>query len=285
MAIAGGKIRAAIEELIADYELDPQTLIIVGGGGGAASLVPYAAKQGNYAFRLARDAEVISPLGVALALVRDVVERTIVNPAPEDIVRIRREAQDAVIAGGAAPETIDVAIEIDAQRNLVRATASGASALAQSSSLGNRSAEEQLQIAAALMRSEPAAVRRIELTDGLSAFTAERRVPQRFGRARAVRELRILDRTGVARAALRDANVTRSDAESAPAVLQETLEAQTSFGDDGRALPTIYVVHGARIADLSGLANAGQVVALATEELRGLAPESPVGIVTAKNRA
>src|SRR5581483_3468759 len=73
--IASGKLIAAIDELVADYELDRETLVVVGGGGGAAALVPYAAKRTGLEFRLARDAEVISPIGVALALVREVVER------------------------------------------------------------------------------------------------------------------------------------------------------------------------------------------------------------------
>ncbi|HZZ66474.1 MAG TPA: hydantoinase/oxoprolinase family protein, partial [Candidatus Baltobacteraceae bacterium] len=100
---ASAKLRVAIEDLIADYELDPRTLAIVGGGGGAAALVPYTAMRMGLDVRLARDAEVISPVGVALALVREVVERTIVDPSPEDILRIRREAQDAVVASGASP--------------------------------------------------------------------------------------------------------------------------------------------------------------------------------------
>ncbi len=83
-------------------------------------------------YRIARDAEVIAPIGVALALVRDSVERTIVAPSPPEIARIRREAADRVIAAGAAPERVEVEVEIDTQRNRVRATASGTTALVES---------------------------------------------------------------------------------------------------------------------------------------------------------
>lgn len=273
--IATDKVLAAIRELIADYELDPATLVIVGGGGGAAALVPYAAERTKHEFRLAHNAEVISPIGVALALVRDVVERTIVDPAPEDIVRLRQEAQDRVIAAGAAPETIDVSVEIDPQRNLVRATASGASALAHGAQQRERTDAELAEIAAGLMRVAQDGMHRVEATGALTIFVADG----------AVRDARVLDRTGVARVALRDALVTRTQAAQAPAVLARTLEEQTSFGDVGRALPTIYLLHGARIANLSGLADAAQVVALAREELGGRDPSAPVVILTARNRA
>ncbi|MBC5815755.1 MAG: hydantoinase/oxoprolinase, partial [Candidatus Eremiobacteraeota bacterium] len=270
--VATDKVIAAVNELIADYELDPENLVIVGGGGGAAALVPYAAQRCKHHFRLARDAEVISPIGVALALVRDVVERTIVDPTPADIISLRREAGDKVIAGGAAPESVDVAIEIDTQRNLVRATASGASALSEDALQAVRSPEEQVAIAAALLRCDASALQRIQATPVLTIFKCER-------------NLRALDQTGVARLAVRDALITQTDAAAAPTVLAATLEEQTSFGDVGRALPNIFLIHGARIADLSGLATAAQVVALATEELGGLDASAPVAIVTARNKA
>src|SRR5208283_5772851 len=113
---AARKLRAGIEELIADYELERAAIAIVGGGGGAGALVPFTAETMGLPHRITRDAEVIAPIGVALALVRDVVERTIVAPSPEDIARIRREAADRAIAAGASPDRIEVQVEIDAQR-------------------------------------------------------------------------------------------------------------------------------------------------------------------------
>ncbi|MDP9017294.1 MAG: hydantoinase/oxoprolinase, partial [Candidatus Eremiobacteraeota bacterium] len=283
--IATDKVIAAVNELIADYELDPLTLVIVGGGGGAAALVPYAARRSQHVFRLARNAEVISPIGVALALVRDVIERTIVDPTPQDIIRLRREAQDRVIAAGAAPESVDVSIEIDAQRNLVRATASGASALAEGATRIELSHEQLGEIAAKLLRCEQSALERFELTPLLTAFVAERSLPGPFGRHRILRDVRVLDATGVARLSLSNATITLTTAGVAADVLKRTLEEQTSFGDVGRALPALYLIHGARIANLSGLASAEQVVALAVEELSGREPAAPVALLTARNQA
>ncbi len=283
--IASLKVIAAVEELIADYELDRETLVVVGGGGGAAALVPFVAERSGVEFRLARDAEVISPIGVALALVRESVERTIVDPSPDDIVRIRREAQDAVVAAGASPERVEVAVEIDTQRNIVRATASGASELAESAAHRIADGAALLAAAAALLRSDAAQIARVAATDGLTVFERVRTVRPRFGRARMVRDLRVLDRTGVGRLALRGAFVRQTRAASALDDLRGAVEAATAFGDVGRALPDIYVLHGARIADFSGLASAEQAAALAEEELAGRSPDAPVVILTASRPA
>jgi hypothetical protein len=278
--IASAKVIGAIDELIADYELDRETLVVVGGGGGAAALVPYAAQRTGVEFRLARDAEVISPIGVALALVREVVERTIVDPSPQDILRIRREAQDAVVAAGASPERVEVAIEIDAQRNLVRATASGATEIAESAAHRAQSDDELQACAARLLRAQPNEVRRVAVTAGLAVFERERLRGRRI-----VRDLRVLDRTGVGRLALRDAVVAQTDAAHALDVLRATVEEATAFGDVGRALPDIYVLHGARIVDFSGLAQAEQVAALASEELQGREPNAAIVILAASRPA
>jgi N-methylhydantoinase A len=270
--IASAKVIAVIEELISDYELDRETLVVVGGGGGAAALVPYAARRARVEFRLARDAEVISPIGVALALVREVVERTVVDPSPQDILRIRREAQDAVVAAGASPEKIEVAIEIDAQRNLVRASASGATEIAQSSSQAPQTAEQLLNSAARLFHADAGNVERIGDTDGLAVFS--------YGRY-----VRVLDRSGVGRLALRDALLRRTTAQRSVDVLRAAVEEATAFGDVGRALPDIYLLHGARIADFSGLAAAEQALALAQEELQGREPNAPVLILAVSRSA
>ena len=268
--IASSKIIAAIEELIADYGLDRHTLVVVGGGGGAAALVPYAAKKTGVEFRLARDAEVISPIGVALALVREVVERTIVDPSPDDILRIRREAQDAVIAAGAASEGVETVVEIDTQRNIVRATASGASELAEATAHGALDEESRMAAAARLMRASN--VSAVARTPGLTVYEAGR-------------QLRVLDRKGVGRLTLRDASVRVTAAGCAAEDLRDAIEDATSFGDVGRALPILYVLHGSRIADYSGLLSADQAVALAEEELAGRAPDAPVLIITSPRPA
>ena len=76
---------------------------------------------------------ILAPLGliavfvVALALVREVIERVIANPRPEDLEAIRQEAFDAVVRLGAAAESVEVTVEVNSHSQRVRATAIGAS--------------------------------------------------------------------------------------------------------------------------------------------------------------
>jgi N-methylhydantoinase A len=272
LEIGGAQVRACVEALIAEYQLPADRVVLVGGGGGAAALVPFVAESMGLEFRIARDAEVISPIGVALALVRDVVERTIVDPAPEDIVRLRRDAADRVIAAGASPERIEVAIEIDTQRNRVRAIASGATAMVEPAASGAQAEAAQRDAAARAMRAAPEATERIACTSLLAAY-------------RSGRDLRLVDDRAVVRLALRDARLRHTTVAASETVLRRAMEEDSSFGDVGRSLPFVYLLHGGRIADFSGLARIDQACALGREELSGRDGDEPVVIVTVPRAA
>jgi N-methylhydantoinase A/oxoprolinase/acetone carboxylase beta subunit len=278
LACAAAKLRATLDELIDEYELDRRDVELVGGGGGAAALVPFAAEATGLRYRLARDAEVISPVGVALALVRDVVERTIPNPTPQDVVRVRREAVERVVAAGAAPEFVEVAVELEARRNLVRATASGATAAVGGETYKNEASEEErLAAAARALHVASGTLARAAETGGLTIFTAA------AGRGRL--DACAIDRTAVARLTVRDASVCAASAGGLATALARIVEGATSFGDVGRALPEIYLLYSGRLAALGALAESAQVLALAQEELRGLPEEAPVAIVAARRAA
>ncbi len=269
LEIGSQKIRACVDELMADYGLERDRIVLVGGGGGAAALIPFFAQAHHFEYRIARDADVISPIGVALALVRDVVERTIVNPAPADIASIRTEAIDRVIASGASPDRIEVSVEIDAQKNRVRATASGATAMVEGAATAAASESERLEIAARSLGASEGDVRAMPSTDALYAYTTER-------------DLRVLDERGVIRLALRDASLVRTTAGNIEADLRAAMEEATVFGDVGRALPALYLLHGARVTDFSGLASIDQAVELAREEIGGRDPQASVTMLTVR---
>jgi N-methylhydantoinase A len=273
-------VRATIDELVADYDLVAADVELVGGGGGAAALVPFVAERLGVRYRIARDAEVISPLGVALALVRDVVERTIVAPTPDDVVRVRREAIDRVVAAGAAPGLVEVVVDIDARRNLVRATATGATAeVAQTSEIIVATHDEMRAAAARTLRVDAARVRDAGTVGVFTFFDTP------HATSRDLRDASVVDARGVVRLSLRRATIECTTVGNLPRALATTLEAATAFGDVGRALPEIHLAYNARLADLGTLAEADHVLALAGEELRGLDADLPVAIVAAMREA
>ncbi|MDX9801750.1 MAG: hydantoinase/oxoprolinase family protein, partial [Spirochaetia bacterium] len=62
-----------LEELATTYQVDINNLPIVGGGGGCSSVVPLVAKIKNMKYLIGKNAHVISPIGVALSMVRESV--------------------------------------------------------------------------------------------------------------------------------------------------------------------------------------------------------------------
>jgi N-methylhydantoinase A len=272
--VATRKLQAAIDELIADYGLERPTTVIVGGGGGAAAIVPYAAQRLGLTFRLAKNAEVISPLGVALALVRDVVERNIVDLSPDDVVRIRREAREAAIAAGADPNGVEVAVEIDPRRNLVRATASGSTALAERSAHAVASPQERSATVTRQLSADPADVACLAVVGTLGVYRATRRL-----RRGTYSYVCVVDDRAVARLVVRDARFVETNVAEVDGVLGRAIEAGTAFGDVGRVLPDVYLAYNARIAELRGSTTAAQALALAREELSGLPGSTRLGII------
>ncbi len=264
---AAATLRAAIEELIEDYRLERAHVMLVGGGGGAGAIVPYTANLMALPFRIARDAELIAPIGVALALVRDVVERVIVSPTPADIARIRREAIDRVVIAGAAPDQVEVVVEIDTARNTVRATASGSTELTESAALTLNTEDERRLAAAKSLRRSPGELDRIAITNRLVAY-------------RYAQDFCLVDRRGVARFILRAAVLVRTTAGDIETSAQRVIDRATRFGDVGRSLPALYLVRNERVAAYEGLASTQQAISLAKEELEGCDPSEEVALFT-----
>jgi N-methylhydantoinase A/oxoprolinase/acetone carboxylase beta subunit len=281
LRVAAGKLVRTIAGLAAAYRLEPGHTVLVGGGGAAAVLVPYAARLMGAQHRLARNAEVISPLGVAMAMVRDTVERNIVDPSPQDVLRVRRAALEAAVSSGALPETVEVQVEVDRRRNLVRASAAGTTDLrpaadpARDASEGNCRAE-----AARSMRVEGLAVRLVGEAGGFRVYESETTRRRLFGMVRSTRPvLRVVDRYGRIRLQRGAARVRPCVAAQVEHELARDVDQLTSYGDAGRTIPEVFVLWGDRIANFSGVADLAQLVALARAELRDLDPATSVLVI------
>ncbi|MBV9646031.1 MAG: hydantoinase/oxoprolinase [Candidatus Eremiobacteraeota bacterium] len=284
------KLRRTVEALIAEYQLDMRAVDLIGGGGGAAALVPFLARTLGLPHRLARDAEVISPIGVALALVRDSVERTIANPTPEDILGVRREAIERVVAAGAAPDLVEVSVELEPRKNLVRATASGATeASAEASDTFLSPGVDVATAAARALHVDVAALERKAAVEHFTAFAVlrRRREPAWLPLApkKTWTDACIVDGSGVVRLVLQRARIVQLTRGDIARTLPQLLDEETAFGDVGRSLPDCALVYARRVVDLSGLAESPQVVALAEEELRGLDQATQVVVVLSRRDA
>jgi N-methylhydantoinase A len=284
LEIACRKVAQQVEALIKEYHLDRNMVELVGGGGGAASLVFFTGKILHLPVRLAKNAEVISTIGVALAMVRDTVERNIVDPTPNDILMVRRAAAEAVIQIGAVPETIEVQVEVDTRQHLVRATAFGTTALKKDDVEIQTIGLEAGQMIAA--RSLQVAVSNVFLageTRHFYAFCTEKVVKTFFNWFKTVQKaVRIVDKTGVLRLQRADAMIRVTTVKDIFKSLEEMITLLTDFGDAGRKLPDIQLLVNWRIIPLSGLADLEQVLALAKTELELIENQELVMIIASQ---
>ncbi|MDY4489768.1 MAG: hydantoinase/oxoprolinase family protein [Candidatus Faecousia sp.] len=277
--IAAEKNKSVVLRLIEDYHLDPQQTVLIGGGGGAAAVVPYLAQSLGLKHKIARNAEVISPIGVALALVRDIVERTIPNPTDDDILMVRREAEQQALKSGASPGTIEVFVEVDARNNVVRAIATGATELKTKNRLCTRASREQILAAAEeSLRSERCEdIRIIADTGDYYVVGGTVMVRKLFGLMREKRTpVRIVNSEGVIRIRCRDGVVLTTDAGRCSEDVSYCVSKLTKYSDGGEKIPQTYVIIGARLFDFSKIVNKEQLAALLQLELNGVAGDTPI---------
>lgn len=280
LTISCRKVQKQIDELIAEYNLDRETVELVGGGGGAASLVLFTGELMNLPARLARKAEVISTIGVALAMVRDTVERNVVDPTPEDILQIRREAIEAVCRIGALAETVEVQIEVDTKKNIVKATAFGTTELKKDDGTTALDQAGCRLAAARSLKIDESTLRLDAETAAFYVYSAPVIVKVFFGLARSMRNaVRVIDKTGVVRLQRASAEVYVTDAANAGMTIENAINKLTDFGDAGRRLPDIHMLVASRIVNLSGLAEIEQATTLAQTEVENLRPDESVAII------
>ncbi|WP_367047736.1 hydantoinase/oxoprolinase family protein [Streptomyces sp. Je 1-332] len=265
-------VKKVVDTMIRDYRMDKDTALLVGGGGGAASVTPHLAEVSGLEGRIARHSEVISPIGVALALVREQIERTIPGAGQEQILAVRAEAEAAVVAQGAAADGVEVEVTVDPQTSTVRAVATGATELRTQDRAHRTDEAERLRTAAASLKTDPSQVTVLAGTSAHTVYGTEVRRTLRATR----HPVRIVDADGVIRLHVPDARVEATRVADAPDVLAKLVRETTSYGDGGVRAPAVRLLLGSRIADLSGVLDPGALLALARSELDARAADEPV---------
>jgi hypothetical protein len=210
-------------------------------------------------------APVISAIGTAAAMLRETIESSAVNPGEAEIVALRREVLERLVAAGADRGTIEVEVEVDPVRSVVRVSGAGAVAL-------ERSSEPRLSAEALAGRAGEGwgQARPAGGTGVLSLFEVGEG-------ARAL--LRVLDGRGRIRLQRRRARTLATSAGSVTTDLAAFLDACSRYGDSGRELPESFLVYRERVVDLSGLATIEQAQALARAEVAGLGPSEAAYVI------
>lgn len=279
---AAEKIGKIVRELMRDYALDEKLTVLAGGGGSAGVVVPYLAEKMNMSHKIVKNAPIISTIGVALAMVRESVERTVANPTDDDIKKIRAEAKEKIMRAGAAEGAIEITVEIDQRSNLLRAVALGATELREKNAFAKEITEsEKESIAKRELSAET--VKKIAAAGAWSVYEAKRDY-RRF-KIFPAREFRlcVIDREGVVRLKTLGGGVLSASVGEYEKELFDFLAEHTEYGTIGGALPQITAYVGERQIDLTGLSKPAQVASVLQTELDGTDKAQKLIIIAGKS--
>jgi len=266
------KIEPIILELAEKYRLEKDQISLVGVGGGAASLITYFSNKMGVKYSIPENAEVISSIGVALSMVRDVVERIIPNPSKEEIRAIKNEALNKAVESGATPESVEIYIEIDSQSNKVTAIATGSTEVKTAETGQEISEKEALEIAAEDMR--------LEVKEAL--MIAKNRSFYVVGKLGEEEEkpIRILDKKGFVKVQRGYGKCVKTTAEKYEDVLKYLWDDMGLYKSEIVVRPDFYFCIGARIIDFS-IGDYTQLKILADLEVSTLDAKEELFIVAA----
>jgi len=269
------KIKPVILELAEKYKLEKDQISLVGVGGGVSALLPYTAKLMELGYSIPENAEVISSIGVALAMIRDVVERVIPSPSKKDIADIKKEAANMAIANGAVPDTVEVQIEIDSQTSRVTAIALGSSEVQTTDLLKACSEEEAKEIAAKSMGSTVNETKLITKSNVFYVFSSKKKDGSN--------QIRIVDKKGFIKVQRGDGDARKCMVSEAQNVIEEMWEQLAVFKNDIKLTPDMYLCTGGKVLDYAGMMDLEQLYLVVDTELATLEDDEEIILVGAKN--
>ncbi|MCC8127730.1 MAG: hydantoinase/oxoprolinase family protein [Clostridiales bacterium] len=263
------KVNACINALADKYQLDHESMKLVGCGGGAASLVPYCAEKMGLQYSIPENAEVISSIGVALSMVRDVVERVIPSPTQEDIRELKKEASDMAISSGASPDTVEVHIEIDSQTGKVTAIATGSTEVKTTDLLKECDEAEAYELAVQDFGHKVSDVKLAEKTDKFYVYAGKKddKTP-----------LRIVDKKGFIKVQCSNGQVVKCKVSEYEDVVEDLWENGAVFKTDSVLRPDYFVCVGPRVCDYSAV-DLDQIFLLMDLDLGDREPDEEIIVV------
>ena len=258
---------------MAKYRLEKDQTTLVGVGGGASALLPYSAGQMGISYSIPQYAEVISSIGVALAMIRDVVERVIPNPTTQDISRIKKEAKALAIKNGAVPDTVEVQIEIDQQTSRVTAIALGSNEVQTTDLRLQCSEEDARKIAAESMRVAPEAVRSLVQSDSFFVFGAENGEKQ---------QVRLVDRRGFVKVQCGNGIAAACKASQWQEVTEELWNKMLGYDHQMLQTPDLFLCIGGKVLDFSNTVSLEQLKILMESEFLEAEPEDDILLICSR---
>ena len=268
------KIAPVINGFAEKYKIEADQISLVGCGGGASALLPFTAETMKLNYSIPEYAEVISSIGVALAMVRDVVERVVPNPTGADIVEIKKEAKTLAIKSGAVPDSIEVQIEIDPQTNKITAIALGSTEVQTTDLLKACDEKEARMLAAASMNLPESDLECSVSNDLFYVFTAVKNQKT---------QLRLLDKKGFIKVQRSDGKAVTFTGEVWEEEVEKMWKSMLSYKNEMERTPDLYLCIEGKVLDFANTISLEQLKIIMGTEFVGLAPGESVILIGAKS--
>ncbi|MGI0035691.1 MAG: hydantoinase/oxoprolinase family protein, partial [Nitrososphaera sp.] len=250
LEISTKKILEIVEPTIKEFKLRTERIVIIGGGGGASVLAPYAARKLQVQYRIADNAEVISSIGVAAAMIHEEAEKTVTTPKPEDITMLVEQVKKAALERGALPESMTIQSEYVSERSVLRVSAMGNVSLDIGTTNAQEIGEEEAHVLACELFGINEGVQRIFDMKNYHIFACEMSKKKLFLKSRRQPVL-VLDKYGRVRLSVDNAAIFNGSPEEVADSVDSLLRQHRAGGGD--LSPQVHILDGVKLMDFSSL--------------------------------
>lgn len=283
MDIACEKIWNIVEPMIEEYEVNPEYIEFVGGGGSAAITTFALGEKYGFKAKTATNAPYISTIGVAMAMVREQIERSVVDPSASDIQKIRVDILDKIVAQGAKEDSVEVAIEVDKQRNILIATATGATEFSNDAQHSHLDEQQMIDKVGGVFSVDSANVKKQQQAGSFTAVSAQKQVGKLFNLLKRNEEhIAVVKSDGMIPLKLKGAQCVTTPKAKYSEVVTSLVNDLSSYSDAGQSIPKVYAFTGARMFDYSGLFSCDQLTSMMSMDLDPLDGSQEVMFVAAR---
>ena len=264
--ISAKKVFDVVEQIIKEYKLKKERVALIGGGGGASVLVPYIAAKQQLQYKIAEQAEVISSIGVAAAMIHEEAEKTVTNPRLEDISVLSEQVKKAAVDRGAMPESITIQSEFISERSIMRVTAMGNVSLDIGTANAQEIKKEEAHVLACELFGISEGVKRILDTDNYHIFACEINKKMLFLKSKKQLQVLVLDRYGRVRLSVENASIFTGSPEEVSDKIKSLLKKHANSGKD--LAPQIHILDGVKLMDFSSLTAQEHISKAVHDELK-----------------
>lgn len=272
MDIACETVWNVVTQLKQEYELDDNFITLYGGGGSAGVFTHYMGEKYNVKHEIVKNAPYISTIGVALAMISEQIERSVVNPTDEDIKKIRSDILDRMLEMGALKETVEISIEVDALNHTITASATGANELnTKEMNAQNKDESELHKIAKSSVNCDNGNANTIVENSYIKAVEVSESKSKLFGLMKQKQKHAVvITQDGVVKFRRKNGEFIYGPKKDFDEILSFIMDNYSTFSDAGQTIPELILFTKFKTFNYSGLMNKEQVYEISKMDLEGI---------------